>query len=134
PPRERRRATARGRGGVALGGGRDEERAVGGCRQAGDRERRMRRGASGRRPPSGGRQRATDEEVPVAKLRHLAIATDDPDATAQFYVDVLGLSRVRTAQGAAHYGHILTDGTINLAILRFTTDEAAGVEKGRSFV
>ena len=70
----------------------------------------------------------------MAKLRHLAIATDDPDATAQFYVDVFGLSRVRTAQGAAHYGHILTDGTINLAILRFTTDEAAGVEKGASFV
>jgi catechol 2,3-dioxygenase-like lactoylglutathione lyase family enzyme len=25
--------------------------------------------------------------ITVAKLRHLALATDDPDATAQFYVD-----------------------------------------------
>ena len=26
----------------------------------------------------------------MTKLRHLAIATDDPDATAQFYVDAFG--------------------------------------------
>jgi catechol 2,3-dioxygenase-like lactoylglutathione lyase family enzyme len=70
----------------------------------------------------------------VARLRHLAIASDDPDATAQFYVDVFEFRRVRTAQGKAHYGHILSDGTINLAILKFATDAAAGVEMGKSYV
>jgi catechol 2,3-dioxygenase-like lactoylglutathione lyase family enzyme len=66
----------------------------------------------------------------VAKLRHLAIATDDPDRTAQFYIDTFEFVRVRTAAGIWGRGHILSDGTINLAILQFSTDEAAGVEKG----
>jgi catechol 2,3-dioxygenase-like lactoylglutathione lyase family enzyme len=70
----------------------------------------------------------------VAKLRHLAIASDDPDATAQFYVDVFEFRHIRTAQGKAHYGHILSDGTMNLAILKFSTDAAAGVEMGTSYV
>jgi catechol 2,3-dioxygenase-like lactoylglutathione lyase family enzyme len=69
----------------------------------------------------------------MAKLRHLAVATQDPDATAQFYIDVFDFEPVRAARGAWGYGHILTDGTLNLAVLRFTTDAAAGVEKGASF-
>lgn len=69
----------------------------------------------------------------MAKLRHLAIATDDPDRTAQFYVDVFEFRKLREAEGKWGYGHILSDGTINLAILKFVTDEAAGVEKGMDF-
>lgn len=69
----------------------------------------------------------------MAQLRHLAIATDDPDRTAQFYVDTFEFRRVRTASGVWGDGHILSDGTINLAILRFATDAAAGVEKGRGY-
>jgi len=69
----------------------------------------------------------------VAKLRHLAIATDDPDGTAQFYVDAFEFVRVRTASGVWGRGHILSDGTINLAILQFANDEAAGVEKGAGY-
>lgn len=70
----------------------------------------------------------------MAKLRHIAVATDDPDATAQFYMDAFGLEWVRKAQGDYGYGHILTDGTINVAVLRFTNPDAMGVEKGASFV
>jgi len=66
----------------------------------------------------------------MAKLRHLAIATDDPDRTAQFYIDTFEFTKVRSAEGTWGHGHILSDGTINLAILRFITDEAAGVERG----
>jgi catechol 2,3-dioxygenase-like lactoylglutathione lyase family enzyme len=69
----------------------------------------------------------------VAKLRHLAIATDDPDRTAQFYIDTFEFARVRTVTGVWGRGHILSDGTINVAILKFATDEAAGVEKGISY-
>jgi catechol 2,3-dioxygenase-like lactoylglutathione lyase family enzyme len=69
----------------------------------------------------------------VAKLRHLALATDDPDATAQFYMDVFEFTWVRKAGGDWGYGHILTDGTMNLAVLRFTTPEAGGIEKGATF-
>jgi len=70
----------------------------------------------------------------MAKLRHLAIASVDPDTTAQFYVDVFGFERLRVAKGETYYGHILSDGTMNLAILRFDTDAAAGAERGQSFV
>jgi catechol 2,3-dioxygenase-like lactoylglutathione lyase family enzyme len=69
----------------------------------------------------------------MAKLRHLAIATDDPDRTAQFYIDVFEFQKVRQAEGKWGYGHILSDGNINLAILKFVTDAAAGVEKGMGF-
>jgi catechol 2,3-dioxygenase-like lactoylglutathione lyase family enzyme len=70
----------------------------------------------------------------VPKLRHLALATEDPDATAKFYMDVFEFTWLRNAGGDWGYGHILTDGTINLAVLRFTSPEAAGIEKGPSFV
>ena len=70
----------------------------------------------------------------MAKFRHIAVATEDPDATAQFYIDAFEFEWVRKAQGDYGYGHILTDGTINMAVLRFTDPEAMGVEKGASFV
>jgi catechol 2,3-dioxygenase-like lactoylglutathione lyase family enzyme len=69
----------------------------------------------------------------MAKLRHLAIATDDPDRTAQFYIDVFEFKKLREAKGIWGHGHILSDGNINLAILKFVTDAAAGSEKGMGF-
>ena len=69
----------------------------------------------------------------MAKLRHLAVATEDPDTTAQFYMDVFEFTWVRKAGGDWGYGHILTDGTMNLAVLRFTEPAAAGLEKGPGF-
>jgi catechol 2,3-dioxygenase-like lactoylglutathione lyase family enzyme len=69
----------------------------------------------------------------VAKLRHIAIATDDPDRTAQFYIDTFEFVRVRSLNGRWGHGHMLSDGTMNLAILQFATDEAAGVERGVGF-
>ncbi len=45
----------------------------------------------------------------MAKLRHLAIACKDPDAMAEFYKKAFDFD--------------LSDGTIDLAILRFKTDQ-----------
>lgn len=70
----------------------------------------------------------------MAKLRHLALATDDPDATAQFYVDSFDFSRVSSVNARWGHGHILTDGNISLSILKYLDDGAAGVEKGATFV
>ena len=69
----------------------------------------------------------------MAKLRHLALATDDPDATAQFYVDALDFSRVSVINAPWGHGHVLTDGTISVSILHYVLDGAAGVERGASF-
>jgi catechol 2,3-dioxygenase-like lactoylglutathione lyase family enzyme len=59
----------------------------------------------------------------MAKLRHLAIACKDPDRMAEFYKQAFGFTLVRSNDGPLAYGHHLSDGTIDLAILRFKTDQ-----------
>jgi catechol 2,3-dioxygenase-like lactoylglutathione lyase family enzyme len=59
----------------------------------------------------------------MAKLRHLAIACKDPDKMAEFYIKAFDFKNVRTSDGPLAYGHHLSDGTIDLAILRFKTDQ-----------
>ena len=48
------------------------------------------------------------------QLRHVALFTEDPQTTAQFYQDVFDLE---VAGAAGNGGVFLTDGYINLAIL-----------------
>src|SRR5260370_33113622 len=59
----------------------------------------------------------------MAKLRHIAIAAKDPDAMAEFYKKAFDFKEVRKSDGALAYGYHLSDGTIDLAILRFKTDQ-----------
>jgi len=59
----------------------------------------------------------------MAKLRHIAIAAKDPDAMADFYVKAFDFKIVRSNDGPLAYGHHLSDGTIDLAILKFKTDQ-----------
>jgi catechol 2,3-dioxygenase-like lactoylglutathione lyase family enzyme len=69
----------------------------------------------------------------MAKIRHIAISTQDPEATAKFYVDVFGLKQVGRVDSMAASGYYLTDGDINVAILKFKNDQAAGVERGKEW-
>ena len=66
----------------------------------------------------------------MAKIRHIAIQTQDEEATANFYVENFGLRKVRKLDSERTSGYYLTDGNINLAILRFKNDKVAGVERG----
>ena len=50
----------------------------------------------------------------MARIKHIALRTPDPDKTAAFYKEVFGLQEV----GQAGAGVYLSDGYINLAILR----------------
>jgi catechol 2,3-dioxygenase-like lactoylglutathione lyase family enzyme len=59
----------------------------------------------------------------MAKLRHIAIAAKDPDALAEFYKKAFDFKEVRKSDGPLAYGYHLSDGTIDLAILRFKTDQ-----------
>ena len=59
----------------------------------------------------------------MAKLRHIAIAAKDPDAMAEFYKRAFDFKEVRKTDGPLAYGYHLSDGTIDLAILRFKTDQ-----------
>ncbi len=57
------------------------------------------------------------------KLRHLAIATQDPESTAAFYKDAFGFEEVGRTNTPLATGVYLSDGELNLAILRFHTDQ-----------
>ena len=59
----------------------------------------------------------------MAKLRHIAIAAKDPDAMAEFYKKAFDFKEVRKTDGPLACGYHLSDGTIDLAILRFKTDQ-----------
>jgi len=67
----------------------------------------------------------------MAKIKHIAISTQDVDKTAKFYIDVFGLKEVARVDSPGATGYYLSDGDINLAILNFKNDAVAGVERGR---
>jgi catechol 2,3-dioxygenase-like lactoylglutathione lyase family enzyme len=63
----------------------------------------------------------------MAKLRHIAIRTHDPEKTAAWYKEVFGLEEV----GRARSGVYLTDGNVNIAVLLTNTETTRGeVEPG----
>ena len=69
----------------------------------------------------------------MAKIRHIAIATQNADETAQFYIDAFGLTKTASITTPIVSGCFLTDGTINLAILDFKNDDIAGTERGKDW-
>lgn len=69
----------------------------------------------------------------MAKIKHIAISTQDPEATARFYIDVFGLQEVGKVDAPGASGYYLSDGDLNLAILNFKSDAVAGVERGTGF-
>jgi catechol 2,3-dioxygenase-like lactoylglutathione lyase family enzyme len=58
----------------------------------------------------------------MAKLRHVAIQCDDPKATAKFYIDVFEMKEMNRIglEGDAEGAIYLSDGTVNLALIRIT--------------
>lgn len=62
----------------------------------------------------------------MAKLRHIAITVPDPEKAAQFYERALGLKRVGTTDWEGAHGVYLTDGVMNLALLRYRKEDYAG--------
>ena len=69
----------------------------------------------------------------MPKIKHIALSTQDPDGTARFYVDVFGMKQIGRIDSPSVRGYFLSDGDINVAILNFKTDAAAGVERGKGF-
>ncbi len=68
----------------------------------------------------------------MAKIRHIAIATNDPVKTAEFYKNAFEFEEIaRTGpDNPLAEGVFLSDGTLNLAILKFKTDQLG---KGMDF-
>jgi methylmalonyl-CoA/ethylmalonyl-CoA epimerase len=66
----------------------------------------------------------------MGKIRHIAIASDEPGKAAAFFKEAFGLQEVRSngidaATGEARMGAAvgLTDGYLNLTFIKFATDQ-----------
>src|SRR5256885_15065320 len=70
------------------------------------------------------------EEADMPKLRHIAIAAEDPEAMAEFYKKAFDFKEVGRPNGYLADGVFLSDGTLNMAILKFKTDQLG---KGMDF-
>jgi catechol 2,3-dioxygenase-like lactoylglutathione lyase family enzyme len=70
----------------------------------------------------------------MGKIRHIAISVPDPWKAADFYQEVFGLERAGETHSKYADGVYLTDGTVNLALLKYKSDEGAGEERGKDFV
>ena len=66
----------------------------------------------------------------LGTLRHIAFSVPDVEKAAAFYESAFGLKRENKTATAVR----LSDGTVNLTLLNFPTDAAAGDERGCDFV
>jgi catechol 2,3-dioxygenase-like lactoylglutathione lyase family enzyme len=66
----------------------------------------------------------------MPKLRHIALHTPDPEATAEFYKRVFDMQEVGRTDSPLAQGIYLSDGDLNMAVLRFKTVEAADRNDG----
>ena len=69
----------------------------------------------------------------MAKIKHIAIATQDADKTAKFYIDVFGMEEIAKLDSPTASGYYLSDGDLNVAILDFKNDQVAGAEHGMGY-
>jgi methylmalonyl-CoA/ethylmalonyl-CoA epimerase len=59
----------------------------------------------------------------MAKLRHIALIVPDPEKAAKFFEDAFDMKRA----GTARRGIYMSDGTINVALLKKTENEKVGI-------
>jgi glyoxylase I family protein len=64
----------------------------------------------------------------MSRIRHIAIATRAPETTARFYIEGLGLKQVGELNSPTAEGYYLSDGHVNVAILKFKYDDPAMTE------
>ena len=69
----------------------------------------------------------------MAKIKHIALSTQDVDKTAAFYINVFGMKEIARIDSPNARGYYLSDGDLNLAILNFKNDAVAGVERGKGW-
>jgi len=69
----------------------------------------------------------------MSQIKHIAIATQDAEKTANFYCEVFGLKKIEKLDSPNAKGYYLSDGNINLAILDFQNDQVTGGEYGKEY-
>ena len=61
----------------------------------------------------------------MSTIRHFAMSVPDPWLTAEFYKRIFGLEVAGETDSSLAEGVYLTDGIVNLALLKFKSDEMA---------
>ena len=69
----------------------------------------------------------------MPQLRHIAIATPDPEKAARFFTEVFDMRVVGTIDSRNATGCYVSDGHLNIALLSYKSDGAAGEEYGTGF-
>lgn len=71
----------------------------------------------------------------MARIKHIALHTEDPVKTAEFYKEVFGLQELhRKPRDTGEDGVWLSDGYIYFAVLKLGSDEAPNLGEGPSTV
>ena len=70
----------------------------------------------------------------MAKLRHIAVVVKDLERAAAFYEKVFDLKRVGEEHLEMGSGIYLSDGVINLALLKYKGESGSGLKDAASFV
>ena len=61
----------------------------------------------------------------MSRIVHIAIKVEDLDKTSEFYEKVFGFTRIETSRVRDHTSRHLTDGTIDLALIKYDSEESA---------
>ena len=59
----------------------------------------------------------------MARIQHLAIASQNPEKQAEFYKKVFGFEEIRRIDNPRARGVVLSDGAINISVLYFKQDQ-----------
>jgi len=70
------------------------------------------------------------QETTVARIQHLAIASQNPEKQAELYKKIFGFEEIRRIDNPRARGVILTDGAINISVLYFKQDQ---IDQGLDF-
>jgi lactoylglutathione lyase len=60
----------------------------------------------------------------MARIVHIALKVDDLERTSQFYENVFGFKEMDTAKVRDHTSRHLSDGTIDLALIKYDAEES----------
>jgi len=60
----------------------------------------------------------------MPNIVHIAIKVDDLDKTSEFYEKVFGFKSIETSKVRDHTSRHLTDGAIDLALIKYDTEES----------
>lgn len=67
----------------------------------------------------------------MPQLRHIVIATQDPEKALEFYTKGFGFRTLKYIDVERASGYFLTDGVLNIALLKFHSDQLG---KGMDYV